>query len=166
MASLCFYQINRKGHYHLKLKWVPQGKGTHAKNMELAVCRAPHSGIVVASQYTVTSPSRGCGMEEKGKKKILTSSWQVCRWSGSRWSRSWREGWRCWARVADSAPPHVHLWRLGQWQGQRVQSFNSNIPVFLPHTPKKWSENLFAPSSFWVIWRGFKSCQNLPWFIK
>ena len=46
---------------------------THAKNKQLAVCRALHSGVVVASQYTVTSPWV-CGMEEKGKKKILTSS--------------------------------------------------------------------------------------------
>ena len=51
---------------------------THAKNKQLAVCRALHSGVVVASQNTVTSPW-GCGMEEKGKKKISTSSWQVCR---------------------------------------------------------------------------------------
>ena len=52
---------------------------THAKNKQLAVCRALHSGVVVASQYTVASPSRGCGMEDKGKKKISTSSSQVCR---------------------------------------------------------------------------------------
>ena len=46
---------------------------THAKNKQLAVCRALHSGVVVASQNTVTSPWV-CGMEEKGKKKISTSS--------------------------------------------------------------------------------------------
>ena len=39
--------------------------------MELAVCRALHPGVVVASQYTVTSPSRG-GVE--WRKRARTRS--------------------------------------------------------------------------------------------
>ena len=44
-------------------------KGTHAKNMELAVCRALHSGVVVASQYTVASPSRGLEWRKRARKR-------------------------------------------------------------------------------------------------
>ena len=47
---------------------MPQGKGTHAKNKQLAVCRALHSGVVVASQYTVTSP-RGMEWRKRARKR-------------------------------------------------------------------------------------------------
>ena len=43
---------------------------THAKNKQLAVCRALHSGVVVASQNTVTSPW-GVWNGGKGQEKDL-----------------------------------------------------------------------------------------------
>ena len=37
--------------------------------MELAVCRALHPGVVVASQYTITSPSRGLEWRKRARKR-------------------------------------------------------------------------------------------------